>query len=181
MTRYSIRVYDADPTACACHVWPTHDGFPLDAETIEGAREEARNILDTEAYGLSSADGYAVGDRIYAMIDDAVDGSADGVSVELTAEHLGEEDDAPADSLDVDAALDAAGWSSTLVDDDRIVIVDAAPDSGDYGGSTEHGSAWDIECDRILGEIREAVEPLGWMADWCDDDIHVEPREVSRG
>lgn len=84
--------------------------------------------------------------------------------------------DAPADSLDVDAALEAAGWSSTMVEDDQITIVRAAPDSDDYAGETEPGSEWDRECDRILGEIREAVEALGWTAEWSDDDIHVEPR-----
>ena len=62
----------------------------------------------------------------------------------------------------------------------RIVLVDAAPDSKDYGGVTEPGSEWDRECDRILGEIRAAVEPLGWGADWSDNEIHVEPREGAR-
>lgn len=83
-----------------------------------------------------------------------------------------------ADASDVDAAIEAAGWSTTTADDDRIRIVDAAPDRN--GGSDEPGSPWDRECDRILGEIRAAVEPLGWDAEWSDDDIVVEPRGGAR-
>jgi hypothetical protein len=90
--RYSIRVYDGDPGSSGCDVWPTHDGTRLNAETLDEARDEALDILSCEAAGLSRDDGYTVGQRIYAMIDDADDSGSDCVSYELTVDDLGEED-----------------------------------------------------------------------------------------
>jgi hypothetical protein len=59
-------------------------------------------------------------------------------------------------------------------DSDSAHVTNYAPDSSDeeYGGHTEPGSAWDIECDRRISEVREAL-PDGWQANWCDDDLHI--------
>lgn len=91
--RYTIRIYDGDPGSSCGDVWPSHDGTPLDAETLDEAREEAIDILICEAAGLSREDGYEVGQRIYAMIDAADDSGSDRVSYELTVDDLGEEDE----------------------------------------------------------------------------------------
>lgn len=56
---------------------------------------------------------------------------------------------------------------------DAWYVSDYAPASAEHGGSTEPGSPWDEECDRLLAEIRAALPP-GWTVDWSDDDIRIE-------
>jgi hypothetical protein len=60
-------------------------------------------------------------------------------------------------------------------DKDRLCVGSFAPDAADYGGATEPGSEWDEECDRLLVDVESIVRPLGWMAQWVDDDMVVEP------
>jgi len=71
-----------------------------------------------------------------------------------------------------DAALIAALCDYDL--HDRVgggyYIADIAPDSTEYGGSTEPGSPWDEACHAILGDVR-ALLLAGWVADWDDDDV----------
>jgi hypothetical protein len=50
------------------------------------------------------------------------------------------------------------------------VIVGVAPDSA--GDDTAPGSAWHVETDRIIADVRRALHP-GWEAEWVDDDIHI--------
>ena len=69
-------------------------------------------------------------------------------------------------------ALQKAGWDAKVRRDDLVVIVDCAPESDDYGGSTEPGSEWDEECDRREKAIRDAL-PAGWTPEWSDDDLHI--------
>ena len=73
---------------------------------------------------------------------------------------------------DVAGAVEAAGWSVSEIGPHRIVVRGAAPDSD--GADTAPGSEWYEETGRILAAVEAAVQPLGWVAQWSDDDLIVE-------
>ena len=62
--------------------------------------------------------------------------------------------------------------ADVLIDDNgNARIGDYSPDSSQPEYSiTEPGSAWAEECKRLLAEIRDSL-PVGWDADWSDDDV----------
>ncbi len=85
---YTFSIYDSDPDATGIHPWPTYTDATAEGECLEDVSAHVRDVLEIEAAGLSEADGYEIGQRIYALIWDQ-DGQATKLSHELTAEELG--------------------------------------------------------------------------------------------
>lgn len=164
MATHTYTIFDANPNTSGSCAWPSHDDVEIDADSDYEAEVFVRSVMEAEAAGLSTDDGYDVGDRLYAIVWDS-----DGVIVgeptyEITADDIG-----VTEVSDVVAAL--ANIADVHVDSaDRAHITDYAPDSSEYDGNTEPGSAWDEECYRLLAEICAAL-PAGWSADWSDDAI----------
>lgn len=80
----------------------------------------------------------------------------------------------------LDAARDAlrsAGYDTHETSSGTVYIANVAPDSSEYGGSTDPGSAWDDACAEALGAIEAIVEPHGCVAAWSDDDVTIEAAE----
>ena len=48
-----------------------------------------------------------------------------------------------------------------------------APDNNDFDGDMSPGSEWDEECERLLETVQDAL-PVGWSAEWVDDDVCIE-------
>jgi hypothetical protein len=87
-TSYTYSIFDSDPAASG-NAWDAHDSVEIEAESDEDALAQVRDILEIEAAGLSTADGYAVGQRLYATVwgpDETIVGQP---THELTAEDLG--------------------------------------------------------------------------------------------
>lgn len=171
---YTYTIFDGD--FCGGN-WPSHTQVVIEADSVEEAIDDVRDVLSGEAAGLNPSDGYAVGQIIHANVwteDGAIVGQP---TYELTAEDLGVEE--AADINAVAAAL--SGIVEIKIDgDDRAHVTNHAPDSSDpeYDGDTTPGSAWDEECDARLAEIRESL-PSGWSAEWSDDDVIIEREVVS--
>lgn len=91
--RYTYTIFDGDPAASGDVAWPSHDGVVLKADDDEDALEEVRATMEVEAAGLSPADGYAVGDRLYALVWDASGEIIGTPTYDITAEDLGDDDD----------------------------------------------------------------------------------------
>ena len=66
---YTYSIYDANPASASSCVWPSHSEKEIFAEDDETAIEKLREILEIEACGLSVADGYEIGDTLYATLD----------------------------------------------------------------------------------------------------------------
>lgn len=67
--------------------WPSHEGIDVGGDDLAEVIETVRDALDVAAYECSTADGYAVGDTITAMIYH--DGGTEFVHHTLTAEEIG--------------------------------------------------------------------------------------------
>lgn len=92
MASYLYTIFDANPNTSSGTAWPTHEDVELEADSDEEAIEEVRDVMSTEAAGLSTSDGYEVGDLLHAIVWDE-DGTIIGTpTYELTAEDLGVED-----------------------------------------------------------------------------------------
>jgi hypothetical protein len=88
MAEYTYTIYDADPGTSGQCSWPDHDDCEIEADDDDEARDDVRRILESEAAGLSTSDGYEVGQRIYALVWDD-DGSVIAqISHELTDDDL---------------------------------------------------------------------------------------------
>jgi hypothetical protein len=87
-TTYTYTIYDADPNASGNTAWPSHNDLEIEAASDEEAIGDVLDVLEVEAAGLNEADGYAVGQRIYANIWDADGINLKTVSYELTAADL---------------------------------------------------------------------------------------------
>ena len=77
---------------CDGPVWPSHEDIEVEGATREEVLAVVADELDTAAYGCRPSDGYEVGDRIVARVW-WEDETMDKVSVVLTHEHLGLDDD----------------------------------------------------------------------------------------
>jgi hypothetical protein len=90
MTTYTYTVYDGDPATSGPCSWPSHDDIEIEAANDEDALAEVRDIVEIAAAGLSIADGYTVGQRLYATVWDADETIVGQVTHDLTAEDLSE-------------------------------------------------------------------------------------------
>ena len=88
MPEYTYTIFDSDPGASGPCSWPDHDDCEITAEDDDEARDDVSRILESEAAGLSTADGYAAGQRIYALVWDADDSVVGKLSHELTDSDL---------------------------------------------------------------------------------------------
>lgn len=61
--------------------------------------------------------------------------------------------------------------------DGHYCIVDYAPDSSEYEGGVD-GVEWHEECARRLADVRRRL-PVGWQAEWVDDDVDIWCADVS--
>ena len=85
-------VYDSDPAAGSSSTWPDHEDAEAEGDSLAEALDYVREQVESEAAGLSTADGYEVGQRIYALVRD-LDGTVTTLSYELTADDLGVDDE----------------------------------------------------------------------------------------
>jgi len=67
MTTYKYTIYDGNP-ASAADAWPDHDDEEFEADSDEEALAEVRDRMEILAAGLSAADGYEVGQHLYAHV-----------------------------------------------------------------------------------------------------------------
>jgi hypothetical protein len=87
MSYYTYTIYDSHPAASGpCH-WPDHENVEIEADDDAEALADVRTILEVAACGLS-ADGYEVGQRLYASVWDADENDLGLVTIILTAEDL---------------------------------------------------------------------------------------------
>lgn len=86
---YSYTIFDADPQSSSVPAWDTHNGVELEADCDDDVISDVRHVLEIEAARLNEADGYEVGQRLYAIVWDADGIVVEQVSHELTAEDLG--------------------------------------------------------------------------------------------
>lgn len=84
---YQYTIFDADPDSSSGTQWTSHADIELEADSDEAAVAAVRDLLETEAAGLSEIDEYEVGQRIYALIW-TPDGTVEKISHELTADDL---------------------------------------------------------------------------------------------
>ncbi len=71
MTAYTYTIFDADPSSSGGCALPGHEDVELESDSVEEAVDAARDALEIVACGLSTADGYSVGQRLYALVWDA--------------------------------------------------------------------------------------------------------------
>lgn len=88
MSAYTYSIFDADPASVSGSEWPAHDRAEIEAADDEEALDEVLSILEIEAAGLSTADGYDVGDVIYAHVWSDDDTPIGDLSYTLTIEDL---------------------------------------------------------------------------------------------
>jgi hypothetical protein len=106
---YTYTIFDADPNQNGGGAWDTHTDVKLDAIDDDDARTHVRKVLEMSAIGLKTADGYAVGDRLYATVWDPNGTPVWDVTYTLTAEDLGITDD-DLEEIDLDSdSLSAFG------------------------------------------------------------------------
>lgn len=89
MMCFTYTIFDADPHQVSGSAWTSHMDRDIEADSDADALDEVRDTMSIEAAGLSPADGYQVGQTLYALVWDA-----DGVLVgepryEITEEDLG--------------------------------------------------------------------------------------------
>ena len=80
-------VYDSNPATASEPAWPSHADVEIEADTAEEAVSDVRDALEVAAAGLSAADGYEIGQRIFAII-----WHADGTVVASPTYSITEED-----------------------------------------------------------------------------------------
>jgi hypothetical protein len=86
---YTYTIFDANPHASSGTAWPSHDDIELEADSDAEAVDAVRDTMSTEAAGLSPADGYEPGQRLFALVwsdDRTIVGEP---TYELTHEDLG--------------------------------------------------------------------------------------------
>lgn len=88
MSKYTYTIYDANPHTSSGTAWPTHQEVEIEAESDEDVLSEVEEIMETEAAGLSSADGYDVGQHLYALVWDSADIIVGQLTYALTTEDL---------------------------------------------------------------------------------------------
>lgn len=88
MATYTYSIFDADPNSTSGTVWPHHDREEIEADSDAEAIAEVESILASECDGLSTRDGYEVGQTIYAYVWADGDTIIGYPTYELTAEDL---------------------------------------------------------------------------------------------
>lgn len=83
MASYTYTIFDANPQSSSGTAWPSHQDVEID-EAVEAVRE----VMETEASGLSPDDGYDIGQRLYAIVWDSDEVIVGGPTYVLTAEDL---------------------------------------------------------------------------------------------
>lgn len=68
MTMYTYTIFDANPHQTSGTAWPTHSDLEIEADSDEEALGEVRDVMSIEAAGLNEADGYDVGQTLYAFV-----------------------------------------------------------------------------------------------------------------
>ena len=97
---YTYTIFDGHPAVSGDSKIPGYEGIAIESASYKSAIEEARDAMSILAAGLSTDDGYEVGDRLHALVWDA-DGTVVGTPrYTLTAEDLGVEDDGEDDGED---------------------------------------------------------------------------------
>jgi hypothetical protein len=89
VTTYTYTLFDAHPNSSSGTAWPSHEDIAIEAESDDEAIEAVRDVMSIEAAGLDTADGYDVGQRLYALVWDADSMIVGDPTYELTAEDLG--------------------------------------------------------------------------------------------
>lgn len=85
---YTYTIYDADPNMSGSCAWPQAVGIEIDADSDDEARDKVCSVLEIEASGLSEADGYSAGDRLWADVWDTDGTIIAQLTYELTADDL---------------------------------------------------------------------------------------------
>lgn len=94
-------IFDGDGSGSGT-AWPAHEEVEVEGDDLAEVIETVRDALDVAAYECSSADGYAVGDTITAMVYH--DGGTEFVHHTLTAEEIGTDAEATTDDDDEGSA-----------------------------------------------------------------------------
>jgi hypothetical protein len=68
METYTYTIYYAPPHDSSGTEWDTHTEVQVEAESDAEARDAVLDVMRAEAADLSPADGYAVGDMLYALV-----------------------------------------------------------------------------------------------------------------
>jgi hypothetical protein len=104
MSTYTYTIYDSDPHTSGGTAWPSHEDIEIEAASDEEAINAVRDVMSVEAAGLNQADGYEVGQTLYALVWDPYAALVGEPTYELTAEDLGVEDEAalPEDAVIVE-------------------------------------------------------------------------------
>jgi len=156
---YTYSLFDGDPNVSG-HAWPTHYTKEIDADSDEDAVELVTAELDTQARGLSPADGYEVGDSIWAIVY-YPDGRAEQIERVLTAEDLGieEHDEYAEDDEDLKRAIEALNAKD--LGDDEYAYQDSATRS------------WWVVDDLDLADYgaRLAADDADVYSIWCADTV----------
>lgn len=91
---YTYSIYDSDPNVSGGTVWPTHEGAKIEIKADddempnEVAVRRVRRIMRREAAGLSTADGYEAGQKLYALVWDSEGLLVGSPTYELTEDDL---------------------------------------------------------------------------------------------
>lgn len=166
-SKYTYTIFDSNPNSSSGTEWPTHVDMEIEAASDAEAIEEVRDVMSTEASGLNTSDGYAVGNEIHAIV-----WSEDGTIVgqpryELTHEDLGVETDEERlarAAKHIDATkLDDGRWAHYAEETSRWHVVDDSElaelcdylDSDDQSVSNDAYSHW------CAGTSSEEM-PEGW-------------------
>lgn len=88
MTTYCYSIYDADPRETGLDEWPCHAGASVAAADVVGAVALAREALSQVACSLYRKDGWQVGQKIYAQVQDKNGSTVGIVSYELADSDL---------------------------------------------------------------------------------------------
>lgn len=87
MSKYTYTIYDSPPNESDGNPWPSHSGLDLEADDDDEAFELVRDELEVQSAGLSTSDGYEVGQRLHTLIE-----GEDGCYIDSPTHVLTEED-----------------------------------------------------------------------------------------
>ena len=86
MTTATYMIYSGDPRVAGGSEYIDEE-VTVEVETLQEALGDVRDAMEIEAAGLSPEDGWAPGDRLYAMVWH--DGGSECLEYVVTAEDLG--------------------------------------------------------------------------------------------
>lgn len=91
MTTYTYTIFDANPNSSSGTAWPSHEDLEIEADSDADVIDAVRDVMSVEAAGLNEADGYDVGQKLYAIVWDADTIIVGEPTYEITAEDMGVE------------------------------------------------------------------------------------------